>query len=243
MSLGSLVASTFQQPVKKLSQISDCVIIGTSGPVGLGQRFRGVMEDIWESKKLSGKKTHEAMLLLRTAFWAQAEPEFNVAKSAVQLLGQKALEGALSYTLVALPLNKEPCLIQFDHQCAPEIATRHLPFIAIGSGQALADTFLAFLRRIFWSDRAPRITDGVLATIWSLGQAIRTNPGGVGNPIQIMTLQKTNGGMKVTELGEPDFEEHRQAITAAEESLRNFRDSLGPSANSSVSQGSPPVPR
>jgi 20S proteasome alpha/beta subunit len=226
--LGALGGKTVQQPCRKLAKISDCIIIGTSGPVGLGQIFSGTLQDLWTNNRLSGKSPHEAMAILREAFWQHAEKEFKAAQVTVPMLGQVSLESALSFTLLAMPLRKQPCLFQFNQQCSPELASGDLPFISIGSGQQLADPFLAFLRRVFWPTRMPKVTEGVLATVWSLDQAIRTNPGGVGNPIQVMTLEKDGADWKVKELGETDFSEHRQAISTAESALAEFRTSFKP---------------
>jgi 20S proteasome alpha/beta subunit len=235
---GSLGQRTIQQPVKKLSQIGDCIAIGTSGPVGLGQRFAAALQDLWANKKLSGKASHEATTILQDAFWQYARREFEAAKVTAPMLGQSALESAISYTVLAMPLDKKPCLIQFNQQCSPELATKDLPFIAVGSGQLLADSFLAFLRRIFWQNGLPKVSEGVLATVWSLEQAIRTNPGGVGPPIQVVTLEKVGADWKVKELTESDFAEHRQAIADAEGILAKYRDFLKPAQGESV----PPSP-
>jgi hypothetical protein len=63
--------------------------------------------------------------------------------------------------------------------------------------------------------------------VWSLEQAIRTNPGGVGHPVQVMTLEKATGGdWMVRELIETDFSEHLQAIADAEAVLAKYRDFL-----------------
>jgi 20S proteasome alpha/beta subunit len=206
---GSIGQRTIQQPTRKLTQVGNCIAIGTSGPVGLGQRFTAALEEIWAGKKLSGKTAQEAITILQGSFWQYAEREFQAAKVTASMLGQAALESAISYNVLAMPLGKKPCLIQFNQHCSAEFASPNLPFIAVGSGQLLADPFLAFLRRIFWSGRLPHVSEGVLATVWSLEQAIRTNPGGVGHPIQVMTLEKnTTGDWTVRELGAADFEEH-----------------------------------
>ena len=58
---------------------------------------------------------------------------------------------AATASLIAVPvggLNGIPELIQCNHVGMTEAATTDLPFVAIGSGQELADPFLAFLRRI-----------------------------------------------------------------------------------------------
>ena len=59
----------------------------------------------------------------------------------------------MSSTIVAMIVQHKPQLFQFMFDAASEQATEDIPFIAVGSGQSLADPFLAFLRRIFWSDR------------------------------------------------------------------------------------------
>ncbi|HUO32595.1 MAG TPA: hypothetical protein VMU80_25505 [Bryobacteraceae bacterium] len=221
--LGALGNQTVQQPVKKLAIISGSVILGVSGPVGLGQRFHGELQALWDGKKLSSKKPYEAMSIIRPEFWKHAELEFRAAQVTAPMLGQPALNGALSHSVVAMPLSKDAHLFQFDQNCSPELATTDLPFIAVGSGQKGADPFLAFLRRIFWTNGQPSVADGVFATIWCLDQAIRTNPGGVGDPIQVMTLEKITGNWAARELSALDFEEHRQNIAEAEQALANYK--------------------
>jgi Proteasome subunit len=235
---GALGQRTIQQSTKKLTIIGNCIAIGTSGPVGLGQRFTATLEELWSNRKLSGKAPHEATTILQDSFWQYARREFEAAKVTAPLLGQSALESAISYTVLAMPLGKKACLIQFNQHCSPELASSDLPFIAIGSGQLLADSFLAFLRRIFWANRLPRVSEGVLATVWCLEQAIRTNPGGVGQPIQVITLEKTPTDWAVRELAGTDFEEHLQAIQDAESILAKYSGFLKPMGD----DDSPPGP-
>jgi hypothetical protein len=221
--LGALGNQTVSQPIKKLSIIDGSVILGVSGPIGLGQRFHGELRALWDGKKLTSKKPYEAMTMIRQEFWKHAEMELRSAQVTAPMLGQAALSDAISHSVVAMPVSKEPCLFQLiPPHCSPELATTDLPFIAVGSGQKSADPFLAFLRRIFWKKGSPTIADGIFATIWCLDQAIRTNPGGVGHPIQVMTLEKTSGSWSARELLESDFEEHRQNIEEAEQALANY---------------------
>jgi Proteasome subunit len=44
---GAMGQRTIQQPTRKLTKIGPCVAIGTSGPVGLGQRFTASIEELW----------------------------------------------------------------------------------------------------------------------------------------------------------------------------------------------------
>jgi 20S proteasome alpha/beta subunit len=232
---------TVRQQVKKVNKIGDSAAIATSGPVGLGQQFNAALQELWTNGKLSGKSPHEAMAIMQAAFWPHCEREFISARATVPILGNVALESAISYTMVAIPVKKRPCLIQFNHQCSPELATPDLPFIALGSGQPLADPFLAFLRRIFWSNRLPKVSEGVLATIWCINQAILTNPGGVGEPIQIITLEKDQKSeFKVRELPESEFAEHEQAIADAESALAKYREHMQPTKGTAEIPPNPP---
>lgn len=238
--LGSVTQFTVQQPVKKLTRIEGTVIIGVSGPVGLGQRFAGEMKKLWVGSRIP-KQSFEAMTTIRDAFWPHAEREWKAAESVARTLGQAAAQSAMSSSVVAIPIQREPYLFQFDHQCSPEEATADLPFIAVGSGRTLADPFLAFLKKIFWQNKAPNLSEGTLAALWTLRHAIEMNTGGVSDPVQMMVLESPDGSnrnWRSRELTADDFAEHDQAIAAAEESLANFRDAQ----KSSTPSDSPPTP-
>src|SRR5207245_1801501 len=97
---------------------------------------------------------------------------------------QVAAASALASALVATMIGKAYHLFQFNHQGSAEAATTHLPFVAIGSGQATADPFLAFIRRLFWPSKLPATGEGLFAGVWTVRHAIHTSPGGVADPIQ-----------------------------------------------------------
>ncbi len=225
--LGALGTSTVRQPVKKLIIIDKSVIVGVSGPVGLGQCYATEVEELWVKQKLKHKKPVEAMTVIQNALWKHAERELRAASIAAQAIGpQLAAQSALASAIVAYRAAKEPCLIQYNHQCCPELATENLPFVAIGSGQPIADPFLAFLRSVFWPDRLPSVKDGTFATLWTLKHAIETNPGGVANPIQIAVLEKVGEGWLAKVLSESELQEHEVAIDAAKRLLASFPDTL-----------------
>ena len=179
--LGSFGQQTVKQPVKKLCFIGDEVLLAVSGPVGLGQRIEGTIRELYtEKKNLLQKKPYKLMSEIRVALWAQhLETEMKVAETARNTIGQMALSDALSSTVLALPLRNEPFLIQFNSQGSPEYATDSLPFLAIGSGQSIADPFLAFLRSVFWPNKLPTLSEGIFAAVWSLHHSITVHPGGV----------------------------------------------------------------
>jgi len=230
--LGVMGQTTARQTTKKLNILSGSVVLGVSGPVGLAQRFEGEIEALWENKKLSGSgmpsmKPHEAMVIIRDVLWKHVEPELKAAQTAVNLVGHAAAaQSAICSAVVALPITKMPCLFQFNQQCSPEEATAKLPFLAIGSGQTIADPFLAFIRRIFWPDHNPTIGDGVFAALWTVKHAIQTAPGGIGDPIQIIIIERHDENWRARELVMEELQEHEEAIKYAEGSLARFRDSF-----------------
>ena len=218
--LGTASSSTIRQPVRKLSIVRSQVVVGVSGPVGLGQRIVAEIDDTWKNKELSDLSPSQAMTRLRQKLWEHIKTEIEVAALAQNIPGTPAASSAISQTVVAVPCSGKPCLFQFDPQGAPEEATEDLPFIAIGSGQAIADPFLAFLRRIFWKDRLPNQSEGVFAALWTLLHAIQTSPGGVSEPMQIVVLKRgKKSAIEARELTESELQEHSVAIAHIEENL------------------------
>jgi 20S proteasome alpha/beta subunit len=228
--LGNMGRPTAQQPTKKLYKLKERIVMGVSGPVGLGQLLKGKMETLWDDKALSGKKPHEAMAVISKGFRDYIVPELIVAQEAIKTIGNAGLSSAISSTLVAVPVNKELCVFQFDQQGAPEQMTDELPFASIGSGQSIADPFLGLLRRVFWSDHQPTVNEGLFAAIWALDHAIKVNPGGVAEPMQVMKMIQDGDTIEIKELSTEELAEHKEAVRNAErimaESLSDFKKSV-----------------
>jgi len=149
--------------------------------------------------------------------------EIQNATEAAKLLGQgAAAPPAIAFTLLAVPVDKQLRLYQFGCTGDPEEATTDLPFVALGSGQSLADPFLAFIREIFWKKRQPNTSEGIFATVWSLLHAIRRNTGGVAEPIQLMTIKLEAGKPVLKEFDDAELQETRQNITEVEAYLSQF---------------------
>jgi hypothetical protein len=205
----------------------------------MGQIFVGTIDQLWSKSAFSNKQPHEAMTIIRENLWPHVEKHFKAAQVAAPVIGPAvAAQNTISHSVVAIPIAKRACLFQFDQQCGPEQATVDLPFVAVGSGQPLADPFLAFLRRIFWPGRLPTLAEGIFSTYWTLDQAIKINPGGVAHPIQIMTLTPSKDRWRVTELTEDDFQEHIEAIQTVEDRIRTFREAMAEPKGADV----PPAP-
>ena len=222
----SLGNRTIRQPSRKLTIIDNRMIVAVTGPVGLQQRFVGELSALQPGPNM---KRHQMMELLANAIRKPLQNEYKNAEAVRGALGNAAIQGVLSGTIIGLAVESQPTLIQFDHQGSPECATDTLRFISLGSGQPLADPFLAFLARVFWQDHAPTLNEGIFAATWTLQHAIKTNPGGVDDPIQVMTLTPAKGSAPdIRELAPTDLQEHRQAIMAAESRLATFRDAMKP---------------
>jgi len=241
--LGSMEEPTIRQPTPKLCIIKKSLILGVSGPIGLAQRFAGRIEKLWaEDRSLTGQKPWQAMTTIRGALWEILGPELQVADVAKRALGQGAIRSAYSTSLLAVPVAKKTCLFQFDQQGAPEEATENIPFVSIGSAQKIADPFLAFLRDVFWSEKLPGVGDGVFATVWTLLHAVRTNPGGVAEPIEVGVLRCKDQTFEATILSDEEMDEHRQAVRKAEKHLQTFPASLQEQPEEEPADTPPPEP-
>ncbi len=165
------------------------------------------------------------MTLIRDMVWKHVEPEMKAAQVAIPIVGHAvASQSAVCATIVAMPIAQQPCLFQFDQQGSPEEATANLPFVSIGLGQPIADLFLAFLRRIFWPSKLPTLPEGIFAVLWTLDHAIKTAPGGISEPIQLVALDHSSGTWKARELTEGELQEHKEAIDYAEKTLSSYQD-------------------
>ena len=239
--ISSMGQETIRQPTKKLEVRSGKVIIGVSGPVGLGQRIMAEVEDLWDKNAFKDMRSVQAMVTIRNAIWPHVRSELEASGVVARLLGPKvALGSSVCQTVTAMPVSVNHCLFQFDQQCAPEEATDQLPFLAVGSGQAIADPFLTFIRRIFWLTRPPTLAEGTFAALWTLSHAIQTAPGYITGPEQIIVLRKDKKNWQARELERGDLEEHRQGMKEAENALSNYSKGFLPT--SELSTPEPPMP-
>lgn len=219
--LGSMGLRTIVQPTTKLSLIENKAIFGFSGQVGLSQLFYDRACAVCATL-LEGADLPEVCRNLRSGFLPDANVRFQVAALARSVFGNLAAESVASQTLLALAVQGRPELIQFDYQCNPEWTTNELPFVSIGSGQPIADPFLAWIRFVFWRNRLPTLAEGRFAVYWTLSHAIRTAPGGIGPPIQMAALESEQGNVIVRELSADELGDHEIAINEYESAIREL---------------------
>jgi hypothetical protein len=125
--------------------------------------------------------------------------------------------------LIATEIKGEPCLIEFaTDNFRPEYKESKLFYVSIGSGQALADPFLAFVSRVLRRNQLPDVRMGRFGVYWVLSHTINLAPGKVGLPIRIATLAKNAANWVASEV--PDLQQSEQFIAAVENNIGAFVD-------------------
>lgn len=120
--------------------------------------------------------------------------------------------------LVAAPIKGEPCLIEYaSNNFQPELKQDKLFYVSMGSGQPLADPFLAFVSRVLWKDNLPDVELGKFGVYWTLNHTITLAPGMVGPPIKMAVLRQ-EGTTWTASLSE-DTQEAAQFVAGLEERI------------------------
>jgi 20S proteasome alpha/beta subunit len=226
--VGSDSAATFgtagvptigQQAVTKIHRLTDSILFSSTGAIGIAQLVAREVQKAWIGSEF--KNIHdpaETMNFIGKKIAATVGPYLQTANLSRPLVGD--CSSSLCKSLVAMPVRREPCLFTFDYNGAPEQATTELPFVSLGSGQPIADPFLALLKRLLWIGTKPSMAEGRLAAVWAIDHVRLTNPGGVGGPIQLAVLAPSEGKQPtVTTLTEHDIQEHLEQVRAAEGAL------------------------
>jgi 20S proteasome alpha/beta subunit len=242
---GSMGHSTIRQTAKKIKRPVDQVICGIAGTAGLGQQFIGCLRDLWEADIFKDISRHDAMRRIGKEFFQYSQPLIEAASTAKDLFGRVAWEEAVGHAIIAMPLKDGPALFWFNEMCTPEEVTDDLPFVSIGSGRMIADPFLAFIKRVIWSDQTPTLSVGLLSAVWTLNHAIETNAGGVAKPMQVVTLKMDADGPLIDEIDQDRLRVYQEHVEVAEARVASVRDLLEikePSVDQG-DQGTAPIPK
>lgn len=215
-SIATVTTAVEHQVSDKITIEEDDVIIACSGSAGLSQLIKEELRGRWHEFK-QFRCARDVRNAVSEGMFSQIEPAANRAKSAGKSFGG-------CDTIVALPTNLTPALFQFNALADSMEITSELTFASIGNGSNQADPFLAFVKRILWSDQAPNSTRiAILGVLWTLQHVSRVSAGlGVGEPHRIAVLEKRGGSWIAKLLSEGELSEHRQAIIEAEDALRAF---------------------
>jgi hypothetical protein len=162
------------------------VIVAATGAVGLSQRLTHHIEQAISGGVFKGSK-HDCTTNISKRLLTDC------SNSLVQNHPQQGLRfGAL----LAATIKGEPCLVEYattDFQ--PEIKDDKAFFASMGSGQILADPFLAFVSRVLWKGAMPTVDDGRFGVYWVLDHTIKLAVGGVRGPIKPAGTVATLTGM------------------------------------------------
>lgn len=211
-----------QQRMKKiLALCNNSILFAGTGAVGMAQLISHAISTTWRANPngLHNAVDGEVMRVLGQQV-AAAVLQYLQTGALTQQLGVGG-QASLCKSIVALPVQRIPQLFTFDFGGQPEKATKELAFVAAGSGQPIADPFLAFLQRLLWPSREPTLAEGRLAAVWTIKHVSQTNPGGVDDKIQLWMLPKPVGtaAPAVKELEEAEIQEHLVQVRSAEEAL------------------------
>jgi hypothetical protein len=214
----------------KISIIDKKIIIACTGAVGLSQRFYSVVKAAWNPpNKLFQKSCNECIREISRAAIKDFEHTGVPRHPPVQ--------GGLQFgSLMAAPLDGSAQLIEFSpSDFQPEIKRDRLHFVSMGSGQVLADPFLAFISRVLWGDKQPDIHIGAFGVYWVLSHTIQYAPGGVGPPIKIAVLKKEKGDWVARVVEGDELQEPEQHVAEIEKLIAGY-----PKAIIEGATGTPP---
>jgi hypothetical protein len=218
----------------KISIIGN-VIFASTGPVGLGQRAAlqvaaAQQAGIFERLNLNDTRKNISKRVLEDFATS------HVPSPKPQGLGFGGLLAAF--------VEGEPRLIEYgttDFQ--PEEKLGKLFFASMGSGQILADPFLAFVCRVLWKEEMPTVDAGKFGVYWVLAHTINRAFGMVREPIHLATLRKVGAEWQASEL--EDSGETAQFVEAIEKHIGNFAltATIDEAKSEPLPQPPPPTPQ
>lgn len=207
---------TIEQKAEKITIIHDQVIVAGTGQVGMGQRFCDVIEKGWNEEKIFSKLSY-------------LDVGRYLAQQGVQDFSSTGAKRESFGALIAFTCKEKHHLCEFQvDDFQPEFKNETLWYVSMGSAQPITDPFLAFIRKVFWQDNLPKVQDALFAVTWTLDHAVDVNPGGVNGPVRIAVLERSaasGGKLSARLLDDSELAEHREAIDAAENRLREFQKS------------------
>lgn len=219
-----------QQQAEKVRVVENSLIYSSTGAVGISQVIAERVGNLWSQRTLTGKP--EAVMDKVGKEIANLVSPYLQTGQFLRGMGNDP-SASLCKSLIAVLISGQPQLFTFDFNGAPEKVTKEIGFVSLGSGQMIADPFLAFLRRILWEGKELTLSEGRLAAVWTIDHVRRTNPGGIGGEIQLATLScDRNSRPVVTRVNSNEIQEHLQKIAAAEKAL--IHEIEGKSADGSV---------
>jgi hypothetical protein len=195
----------------KISIFGD-VIFAATGAVGLAQRAGLQVQAAQTARVFKNLKLNDAKRNLTKRVLDDFSGSF------VQMQPPQGLSfgGLLGAVIEGVPRLIEYATTDFQ----PEEKHGKLFFASMGSGQILADPFLAFVCRVLWKNTMPTVDAGKLGVYWVLNHTIDRAFGMVKAPIHLATLRKIGSEWQAEEL--LDTGEAAQFVEAIEKHIGEF---------------------
>jgi 20S proteasome alpha/beta subunit len=216
-----------QGKVKKVSIVSDDVIIAGTGQIGLYQRFRAV---VTQQRNQFQFHKHDAIAVGK-----------EVAKFAINDFAEtKCDKGQFGALMAFVCQNGEHHLCEFalrDFQ--PELKNDEIWWVSMGSGQPITDPFLGFIRKVFWKDKKPLVKEAVFSVVWALQHVIELNPGGINGPSRLAVLQNKKAKL----LTDAEIDEHIASVADVEKYLADYPQTLLSKASKAIPGAEAPAPK
>jgi 20S proteasome alpha/beta subunit len=225
---------TMEQPTHKIHIIDGKVIVAGTGAIGHNQRFCDVVQKLWKDPDFPRKRNlaiaQNGMTPQGASFGSFKDADLvqkgrmMSAAGVVDLQQTGLMMGTFGYgALVAMPVAGSLQLYELDpDKFQPEFKNKDIWYTAMGSGQLIADPLLALMREFFWRAGPPSLQSGLFAATWVMMHAIKINPGGVNEPLEIAVLDSTGARL----LSEDDVEEHKGHVADAVRHMREFEARL-----------------
>jgi len=238
----SAFQNTIADRVEKLHLVGDQVIVTGTGETGMLQRLSRSAQHFFGYLRAPATIGDSPLqVLANTACFlpemvaAARLHEMRQTNDAVQIgvMISQLMNEAITEThgnrgqfgaLIAYVVDNTPHLCQFqmaDFQ--PEQKTDTSWYVSMGTGQILADPYLALMRRTFWKDGQPSVESAVFTAFWVIYHAIEAAPGLIAHPIDMAVLKKWDGERYTARLmTDAEREEHLDAVRASDQHLVAF---------------------
>ena len=206
-----------QQTTTKVRPLKNSILYSSTGAVGMSQIIADGIETLWASLRKNNPSPAQVMEAISKDIHQRCQHLFHSAAMLGQAGMRHVQNDVACRSLVAMPVLGRACLFEFAETGAPTQATEQLCCVALGSGQPIADPFLALMKKILWPDSPPTLAEARLIAAWTIKHVVQTNPGGVAGDAQMATLVVKGNQAHVEDV---DASEHYERIEGLEKSLR-----------------------
>jgi hypothetical protein len=208
---------------KKLRVVAGQAVLGVTGHDGLAQEMALSLERSLAEPDERESADDVLRAKLRDALAVPVQRTVAIHRTLQGLpgFGITSNEYVVSQSLLAIPFRDSLRLFLLDPECSVTEVTDELGCATIGGAKAVADPFLAFLRKVLWDDRLPDAALGELSAYWTMLHVAETSPGALTFPIQMVVIRREAGGsIDIYERGERELSRIQQAIERGEEMIR-----------------------